>query len=206
MKRKPILLNKLIKGSQSSRKTIGLLGIHHGVGVTYTGMLLAFYMGEELGKKTAYLECNNHHDLSLIEPLYRWNSVDKSCFVFRNITFYKDVRSEGIANIFNSDYECLILDFGIDMLNYRNEFLRCGTKIVISSQAEWNKQRFMRFIKSNETIRGNETWLNFIPYADNKMVKRMKAKCNRMFFSIQYEEDPTKPSKENIRLFDKLFE
>lgn len=205
MRKKPILLNKLMKDNRTSRNTIGLVGVHHGVGVTYTGMLLAFYMGEELGKRTAYLECNNHHDLSLIEPLYKWSSINKEGFMFRNISFYKEVKAENIANIFNSDYECLILDFGTDILSLRNEFLRCGTKIIINSQAAWNRQRFLRFLKSNETIRGNEAWLNFIPYADSKVVKRMKTEFNRVFYSIQYEEDPTKPSKDNIRLFDRLF-
>ena len=53
-----MLLKKLSDSASHREKiTIGLVGINRGVGVTYTGMLLASYFGIEKRIKTAYLEC-----------------------------------------------------------------------------------------------------------------------------------------------------
>lgn len=206
MKRKPILLDKVWDGKcKHYREVIGLIGTHHGVGVTYTGLMLAFYMGEELGKKTAFLECNNHHDMSLIQSAYIWSEKEDFSFDFQQITCYKDVSTNFITEIFNDDYDCLILDFGTDFTENRDKFMRCDTKVVIGGRAEWDQQKLVHFVNAIHTTNGNKAWLHFIPCADSKTITKLKYELERNIYAIPFEADPTILSKNAIRLFDELF-
>lgn len=201
-----MLFERLMERDENySREVIGLIGTHHGVGVTHTGLMLAFYMGEELGKKTAFLECNNHQDMSLLQVAYEWSREEQQSFSFHKINCFKEVPDNRIADIFSDNYECIILDFGIDFKENREEFLRCSTKIVIGGQAEWNKQRLIRFLKEVQTIRGSETWHYLIPYASPKVINNLKSEWNRNICAVPFQAEPTMPSKFTNQMFDKMF-
>ena len=207
MKRKPILFKKIAKTNQKvGREVIGLIGTHHGAGVTYTGLMLAFYMGEELGRKTAFLECNKHHDMALIQKAYEWSREETNSFSFHLLTCYKDVTPERIAEIFGEDYECIILDFGIDFITNREEFLRCGTKIAVGGRSQWDLLKLTRFIETANAIRGSDTWLYFIPQANDKIVTRVKSEILRSVWSVPATLEPTLPSNETIRFFSRIFD
>lgn len=204
MRRKPILLSKVLEGGKSSRESIGLIGAHHGAGVTYTGLLMAFYMGEELGKKTIFLECNKHHDMELMQAAFEWSREDSASFSFGNVTIFKDISPLIIPEIYGDDYECCILDFGTDFLTNRDEFLRCGKKIILGGQGEWNRQKLLQFIQTMQSARGSNTWIHLIPCAGQKVINSLRSESSRVFYSVPYEADPTMPSKETSRLFDIL--
>ena len=136
MKRKPMLLKKLTAGTyHTDKKTIGLIGINRGVGVTYTGMLLANYFGSEKRIRTAYLECNNHMDFSRLQEAYEWSTEDDNSFSLDKVTYYKQVSANRISEILCDDYDYYILDFGTDYSDYMDEFIRCSNKIIICDSA-----------------------------------------------------------------------
>lgn len=195
-----ILFNKRV----NSRTVIGLIGIHHGAGVTYTGLMLTFSLGIGSGMKTAYLECNNHHDLELLQETYEWNREDGHSFTMDCITFYKNVSQNRIADILGEDYECYILDFGTDFKGNREEFLRCGWKLVLSGYAPWCLRKLIRFTRSEKPIRGREAWLHLLPCADKKVVARMAKETGRVIHPVPYEPDPTSPSNETRQFFDRI--
>lgn len=201
-----MLYDKLVvQGNNYTRETIGLIGTHHGTGVTHTGLMLTFYMAEELGKKTAFLECNNHHDMSLIQSAYEWSREEELSFSFHRITCFKEVSVKRIANILSDNYECVILDFGTDFLTNRDEFLRCDKKIVVGGQAEWSQQKLIRFINAVWPICGSETWQYVIPYANSKIIKKLKFEMKRNIFTIPFEEEPTVLSSKSRRFFAEMF-
>lgn len=209
MKRKPILLKRnLYKQFGKRQQVIGLMGAHHGAGVTHTGLLLAFYMGEELGKKTALLECNSHHDMNLIEETYEWCKEEGQVYSFRNITFYKDVSTSVLANripeLMNDDYECLILDFGTDFISNRQEFLRCGKKIIIGGSAPWEQIKVEKFHHLVSNIKGYEHWIFLFPRADSKILARIRSGIGSRVYSVPNNPDPIIPTKYTCRLFDEL--
>lgn len=200
-----MLLNKIVKERKSSRKDfIGLLGAHRGAGVTYTGVMLAFYIGEEIGKKTALLECNDHHDMELVQSALGWSGENPMSFSFGNITIYKRVPAERLPEIFSASFDCFILDFGTDYHINRNEFLRCGTKIILSGQGEWNHQKLLKYIWSTQTIPGRGSWIHLVPCAGSRAISRLRSETGMRFYPVPYEEDPTMPGKETIKLFDGL--
>jgi len=188
-----------------TREIIGIIGTHHGMGVTHTGLMLAFYMGEELGRKTAYLECNDHHDMSLIQSAYEWSREETQSFSFQQITCYKEVSGKRITEIFSDNYECFILDFGTNFISNREEFLRCSTKIVIGGQAKWCQQKLSHFINTVQAIRGNETWLYLIPNASPKIITNLKIEWNRNICAVPFQAEPTTPSKSTNHMFEEIF-
>jgi hypothetical protein len=201
-----MLFNKIATGHKGrGREVIGLIGTHHGVGVTYTGLMLAFYMGEETGKKTAYLECNQHHDMRLLQSVYEWSHEEEYFFSFHQITCYREVSQKRISEIFGEDYECLILDFGIDFTSNKEEFLRCSTKIVVGGRSEWDLLKLLRFTKASENIRGSDAWLYFIPQANDKIATKISKEVKRKVWPVPEIVEPTLPSHNSNRFFSKIF-
>lgn len=206
MKRKPMLFQKLQGTGQGRvREVIGLIGTHRGVGVTHTALMLAFYMGEELGRKTALLECNNHRDLELVQEAYEWSRSELHSFSFHKISCYKEVFPERIPDIYGEEYECLILDFGDEFQKSREEFLRCTTKIVIGGAAEWELLKLHRFVQEADILRGCDSWLYFIPQASDRKVIRVTKEIKRKVWSVPRMEEPTLPSRTSYRFFNQLF-
>lgn len=205
MKKKPILFKRVIGRKHRIRQVIGLMGVHHGAGVTHTGLLLAFYMGEELGKRTAFLECNCHHDLLLVQEAYEWSREQADSFCFHKITFYKDIVSDRLPELLNEDYECLILDFGTDFATNRDEFLRCETKIILSGSAPWEQEKLNRFVHSIRLIKGSENWHFLTAHAQLRNLSRLNKRLERHIHSIPYNPNPIVPSRYTCQLFDKLF-
>ncbi len=206
MRRKPILYHNITtKGHGKGRIVIGLIGTHHGVGVTHTALMLAFYHGEELGRRTALLECNRHQDMLLIQKAYEWKREDAFSFSFHQITCYKEVGRNQVAEIYGEDYESIILDFGIDFAGNREEFLRCGVKIVIGGRSEWDLQKLIQFAKASEDIRGSNSWLYFIPLAKEKTITRVSNEIKRRVRPVPDIEEPTVPSRNTNRFFETLF-
>ncbi len=207
MKRKPILLKKFARKNQGrGREVIGLIGTHRGVGVTYTGLMLAFYMSEVLGKKTAFLECNEHHDMGIIQKAYEWSREEAYSFSFHQLTCFREVTPNRIAQLFGEEYDCYILDFGTDLIKNKEEFLRCGIKIVIGGRSEWDRQKLMQFAKASEAIRGSDTWLYFIPQGKDKAIISIRNEVKRKVFSVPATWEPTIPSRTSNYFFAEFFE
>lgn len=203
MKRNPILFRKLTQeGKVRFREVIGLIGTHRGAGVTYTGLMLAFYYGEELGRKTAFLECNQHHDMSLIQKVYDWSGEEENGFSYQRITCYREARSSRITQILGEDYESIILDFGTDLLANKDEWLRCTTKIVISGQSEWDILKLKEFVRNTQQIQGSEHWLYFLPLGRKRTIDALKKEIKRRVWAVPDIKEPTRPDS-NAKQFIK---
>jgi hypothetical protein len=206
MKHKALqLYEKDVLHHGTGREVIGLIGTHHGVGVTYTGLMLAFYMGEEKGKTTAYLECNNHQDMRLLQNSYEWSREERDFFSYHRVTCYPKVNRNQIADIFCEDYDCVIMDFGTDYNNNKEEFLRCSTKIVVSGRSVWDVQKLNDFVEKIQSQLGSDDWFYFIPMASNKLIQNVKSKINRKVFSVPNIEVPVIPSKQINQFFGRIF-
>ena len=197
-----MLLQKLqITKNMKGRIVIGLIGSHHGVGVTHTGLMLSFYLSEEVGLKTAFLECNKNYDLQLIEEAYEWQKREKGTFSFRNLTCHKGVTPSQIPHIFGEDYEALVLDFGTDLATNREEFLRCGKKIVVGGSSEWDIQKLERFAKEAEPLKGSEAWFYFIPQGNERTVAKIRGVIKRKVWAVPTVSDPVIPLNISNRFF-----
>jgi hypothetical protein len=201
IKHKPMLFNRLSLSKPGRyREIIGLIGTQHGVGVTHTGILLAFYYGEELGMKTALLECNKHRDMRLIRQAYEWDREEDNYFSFRNITCYQEVTPEQIPQIMGEDYDCIIMDFGTELSSNREELLRCSTKIIIGGHSELDILKLHNFIKQTEVIQGSEHWLCYLVQAKEHTLQRLRNELKQKIWAVPEVEEPTRMNN-SVRLF-----
>lgn len=206
MKNESILLKRLSRDHRGShREVIGLIGTHHGVGVTHTGLLLAFYYGEELGKKTALLECNQHRDMRLIQNAYEWNENDAMSFSFHRITCYPEVKANQITQILGEDYDVIILDFGIDLTSNQEELLRCTIKIIIGGSSVWDTMKLKDFISKTKELHGSEHWLYFLPRCGERTTDVLRREVRRKILSVPEVEEPTRPDYKVRQFFKQLF-
>ncbi|HHV10397.1 MAG TPA: hypothetical protein GXX75_09000 [Clostridiales bacterium] len=197
-----MLLRKLkADRNAKGRITVGLVGTHHGAGVTHTGLMLSFYLGEEAGLKTAFLECNQHHDLELIERAYEWQEKGQGTFSFRNITCHKAVIPPQIPHIYGEAYESLVLDFGTDYMANQEEFLRCGIKIVVGGASEWDTPKLVQFAKETAQLKGNEAWFYFISRSNDKRAAQIGHILQRRVWAVPTAIDPVLPSNSSNRFF-----
>ncbi len=195
-RKSPILLKKLARGGRSvTAETIGIIGVHQGAGVTYTGLMLAFYLGEEMGQRTAYLECNKHQDMSLIEQAYEWQREEEDYFTYGRISCYKNVAAKKIPEILSEGYEYVVMDFGTDYAASREEFLRCTRKLVLCSSSEWNLGKLLQFVRNHKEEKGNENWHYLLPFARPSLTVRVKTLIKRRVLAVPLMEEPTRPTR-----------
>lgn len=206
MKQKPILFKKLSKNNcQIRQEVIGIIGTHPGVGVTHTAIMLAFYFGGELGRKTAILECNLNQDLELIREAYEWRNNEEGHFCFQNITCYAGVKEEVFPEILCKDYECIIIDFGTVSDWVKREFVRCTKRIVLSGHSAWDLAKLERFLKDNPDLDVGESCFYFIPQADNKTITIISNKIKSKTWAVPVNSEPTRINEKAYYFFEKLF-
>ncbi len=203
MRKNPILFNKLAHQTRlRTREVIGLIGTHHGTGVTHTGLLLAFYLGEELGKRTALLECNGHRDMGLIQGAYEWSSETATQFSYHRISCYREVKPDQMIQIMGKDYEYILLDFGTDLMQNREELLRCSVRIAVGGQSEWDLRKLVQFVRNLDGVGGDDSWLYFIPRGKECVIKKIRKETGQKVWAVPEAPEPTRINRDT-RLFMK---
>lgn len=186
------------------REIIGLIGTHHGVGVTHTGLMLAFYLGEELGRRTAFVECNDHHDMKRIFKAYEWQQDEEGSFFYHRITCYEEVRPGRIAEVLGEAYQCVVLDFGTDYMANRDEFMRCSTKIVVGGRSQWDIQKLDEFMNRTKTCLQREDWRFVIPQASSKRAVKLGRETGYKVWALPLNDEPTMPGTAVNRFFREM--
>ena len=205
MKRKPILWKQLQNNPPyRTKRVIGLLGTHHGVGVTFTGLMSAFYLGEECGLKTAFLECNTHHDMELIRNAYEWKQQEQE-FSFHKITCFKEVTKERIPGILGQAYDCFLIDFGTDLQDCKEEFFRCSSNIIVAGRSEWDLIKLQQFYNKTQAFPGSDAWVYVIPQSKTAAVTKVQKKINRRIWGIPVADNPVLPDASSIRALKKIY-
>ncbi len=203
MRNRPILLSKIAhRGRIRTREVIGLIGTHHGTGVTHTALMLAFYLGEELGKRTALVECNGHRDMGLIQEAYEWHRGTGAQFSYHRVTCCMEAGPDRIVQLMGEDYEYILLDFGTDLMKNREELLRCSIRIAVGGQSEWDMRKLGQFIQKLDNIGGDDSWLYFIPRGKERVIQRIQKEIKQKIWAVPEVVDPTRMNHET-RLFMK---
>lgn len=209
VKRQPILMKRIRKEYKQGKLIIGITGTHQNVGVTHLGLMLATYLSEWLGHRTAYVEVRDRQPSSLdINSLKSYfygeeESIEEESYTVHRVTFYPQRNSKNLVDIMNDSYQCLILDLGSDWKNI-NEFLRCDIKIVVSNLAVWKKHKFKNFLSVSEELKTSDTWIYAIPFAAEKQVKAAGREFGKSMYGVPYEPDPFLLSQNMIHFFRKF--
>lgn len=207
MRKSPILKKRLSEmGMSQGKLVIGIVGTHKGAGVTHFGILLAQYISECLGRRTAYVEYFPQNEIQYLEYYCNNRCIesDENIFKIHKVIYYKSVQEKKIGEIIGDNYDCILLDFGSEFLKGKNEFLRCDKKIVLSSMALWKRQELEKFIEKTSSIKNSDQWTYIIPFAKGNDVKQYSKEFQRLFLEMSYEPDLYKLSEATIHLFQRL--
>lgn len=206
MRRQSMLLAR-IKGRSNNKviRTIGIVGAHHGAGVTYTALMIGLYLSERLGEDTALLESNNHCDFDRIQSAYAWSSEETNGFYFHQLTCYKEVMPNQYGTILSQNYENIVLDFGVGVNTNLEEFLRCNIKIIMGGLAPWDQDKLLGFTRAREELYRNRSIIYLVPYSNKSAIKRLSGKLLGQIYEVPYEKEPTMVSKKSCKLFNNIF-
>lgn len=207
MHKNPILYKLISKRRvKEGVYVIGIYGIHRYVGVTHLTLLLAFYLSDICGRSVVVIEASGKDDIGALAKRYPVQSKSKNNkkFTFRNIMFVGQASVNEIGDYRNSKYEFCIIDLGGNYKNAASELLRCDLKIVVGNSAPWHQDAWRKLDEMLKSIKDLGSWC----VINNLTTKKMKAKITELskYFNIGLEPNLLHPSKEAIKVFDKIMQ
>ena len=184
------------------RLSIGITSAYKGAGATHLGLMLTSCMSEGLGLKTAYLHCQNSKDIAYLYNYFHSlaEGVRRESFTVANATFYPYVSSEMIAHILARSYDCVVLDFGNNYSEYKEEFLRCDKKIAVGSLIPWKRYYLEEFIRKSGNVTGSADWIYAVTHTDSKAAAKGAKQLQKKLSVIPYLEDPFYLSSEAMNI------
>lgn len=172
---------------------IGITGVYPGAGATHLGLMLASCISEGLGMKTAYLHWQENGDMDSLREYFfgkKENVSSRASFTVSDVTFYPCPKPDGTAEIHGMGYGCIIMDFGSDYREPRDEFLRCDKKVAVGSLTPWKRCRMEEFIREADGVAGSREWIYAVNHARNREAAAAARQFGRRFAVIPGEKDP----------------
>ncbi len=148
---------------------IGFLGIEHGAGTTFDAILCCNSLASDY--RVAYLEMNKSGHMENYCRQVANPKDDTICFSYHGVDYYYHVPYMEFVVKYRSEYDFVVLDFGI----WKKEedfapFIRTGKKFVVSGSGDWRMASLKAFHEyvSNHEILGEFTYLFSFVYAEQK--------------------------------------
>lgn len=159
----------------------GIAGSGRGVGVTHFSILLANYLTGVKNKKTAVLEWNQNGDFERIEKITFKKSATRrvsQTFKILEVSYIKQAGTKELLECINHGFDTVVIDFGSDFKNNREEFLRCDRKILMGSYSEWRVGAFTDLIAQKKSEEGR--WEFLAAFGSEEAAKEMR-QCMHAF-------------------------
>lgn len=141
----------------------GVAGSSSGTGVTFFSILLANYLCGVKNRKTAVLEWNDSGDFERIKKICCQKSVLKpGCNTFKilEVSFIEKAGRKELLECINGEFNAIVIDFGSNFERIREEFLRCGRKILLGSLCEWKVADFLEIAVAKKGSKRGWEFLN----------------------------------------------
>ncbi|WP_105617924.1 hypothetical protein [Vallitalea okinawensis] len=194
--------NLLTKKSKSKKRrymnwdsgVISVIGVSHGVGVTHTCIILANYLKEK--KKVAVIESNDHkHFMEIFHHKMKRNEFQKD--VYNNVHYFWNIDLVQFWTHFRHDYDYVIIDTGVyEDLYDLDVFLRSDKKIILTHGVDWKLKELYQFYPLSLKYDPKNQWIYCIPFLERKYIKDIDHIINNKIFTIPFQMDPFKPSKD----------
>lgn len=173
---------------------ISVSGIQTGVGVTHFCMLFGMWLKNK-GFKTAVLEYQENSDAMDLCMLLRKESELKKngCYQIKGLNIYPALGPEGLDSFRRSDYDYILLDFGVHDEYISAIMQRSDVRLIMAPGADWKIYSIDSFIRKHEKIlRLPNTYLAF-PMQDRKSLNIIKSYFRKInIMTIPYAVNPWK--------------
>lgn len=185
-------------------RIIGVAGSRRGVGVTHFCILSANYLSGCMGKKTAVLEWNNNGDFERIEKICTGKRGKEKCFSVLDVSYYRNAGAAQLAECMASEYQYIIVDFGVYSEEKREELLRCGSRVLIGSFTEWQEEEFLHYLKKRS--KGENSWIYAAVFGSGETRREVRKKMRASVLQIPYADDAFLITSVLFKFFRNFFE
>lgn len=144
---------------EETARLIGIGGVGPGVGCTHFAIMLLNYLAGYHRRRAALLEWNDSGDFEKLEKVCTGKIREGTKFRVLDGDFYKAADAEIFAGVLQSNYQDILIDFGVLEKQRFPDFLRCEKQLVIGSFSEWQEDVFREFVRRNDGIQNSWTYL-----------------------------------------------
>lgn len=178
-------------------KTIGILGVQSGVGVTTMAVSLAGYLSGLLREKTAIVEYGQKTTFAKM-----LNTEGQGHFTLKHIDYYTK-KSESLSALEYKNYDTVVVDFG-SSVSHMGDFIRCTHKIILGTLEPWNVDRYEEFCNHIAEYAGSDTWLHIL-HGDEGQIRRIMRAYKVCAIKRPYIENVHIVDRNLIHFFQTLF-
>ncbi len=187
---------------------ISVSGTQSGTGVTHLCFLFGMWL-QSNGFRTAVLDCCDNGDAqNLCDVIEKKNQVLKNGYSqIQGLSIYPSMGIDKTENFSRSDYEYILLDFGVHDEHVYSKMKRSDIKLVVSPGADWKMNQVGLFLrKFNRILEDENTWLAF-PFQNQKSINIIRSyfRLSNLII-VPYAINPWKPDIETKKQMENIFE
>ena len=195
------------KGHEAPCRVIGITGAGRGTGVTHLSVLAANYLASFLQRKTAFIEWNDHGDISGMGRILSGHAGDiawTNGYGYRilEVAFHKHGNPQVLAACMDGSYDDIIIDFGEFRPAVRSEWLRCSVKIVTAALCEWKLEAFMELLTKEEGRRAG--WIYTAAFGSEDIRKEVERQFRIPLVRIPLSVDAFSVDYRTMQWFERI--
>lgn len=183
-------------------KTIGIIGIGRGTGVTHLAVWMANYLTGVKGERTAVLEWNEHGDFHRMRHLTAGKDGKKKPYRMLKVDYYEQSGPAELAGCMGGTYGRIILDLGEHTGDRIYECARCDKKIIVGALSEWQAETFLEFLKEED--RRDKSWSYAAAFGSEETRREVERAFGRKLYRIPVSVDAFAVTRTDMDFFATL--
>lgn len=191
---------KAFEKGKNSVCTIGIIGTHHGVGVTHTALSVASFLHFEKRKRVAVIELSGQSSLDCFGK--QKESHGAPCRV-KGLSVFPSADSLLAGTVRNGNFDYCILDLGCAPERRKQELLRCDIKLVVTDAAPWKPERRRNADRILDGVDCSKGWRVLVNFSDGQVPSDCRRLPVRMEW-LRFSPNPFEVDEQNKKLFGKL--
>lgn len=176
------------EGNVSISRIIGVVGTCNGCGSTYIALLIANSLKRLGARKVICVDMSGKEEFAKIGKEDNRGNLGCTSFRFKDVTYCCGRDSDNLIELFNEDYDHIVIDFGNKSGRHLKEFLRCDIKLVVGLVSPWKAECFGQYLKNNEEIIKKGKWRYIFNLASDMNGKKMRGRYGIKGINVGYEE------------------
>lgn len=183
---------------QKDAYTIGVFSLHPHAGATYVTVLLAEYLSNMVGFKTAVIGNGLRYDLHSLQNEAKTYTKDET-FVLHHITYDCTGDYLGKHQSNSQEFECYVYDLGSNYGKARELIHACDLVFLLFTMTPW----YCDLSKLSESLAKDYGESSRLCLIGNQIPQRLKKQLYKEYHCefLSYEPDLFEPSLEAIQLF-----
>ena len=183
-------------------ETIGVAGAGRGVGVTHFCVMAANYLTAVAGDETAVLEWNGSGDFGRMELACTGGVQGRRRFQILGTDYYKGAGAGELALCLDR-YRRILIDFGELRDGVRDEFARCGKRVLIGSFSEWQWETFWGWIERGRAA--EKGWILAAAFGSGETRREVVRKLKIPVLEIPLSADAFTVTPGTLEFFQTFF-